>query len=30
MIGLGTLINSVSIVVGGLIGQLVGKLFKAE
>lgn len=30
MIGLGTLINSVSIVAGGLIGQLVGKLFKAE
>lgn len=30
MIGLGTLINSISIVAGGLIGQLVGKLFKAE
>ena len=30
MIGLGTLINSVSIVAGGLIGQLVGKLFKRE
>ena len=30
MIGLGTLINSVSIVAGGLIGQLVGKLFKTE
>ena len=30
MIGLGTLINSVSIVAGGLIGQLIGKLFKTE
>lgn len=30
MIGLGTLINSVSIVAGGLTRQLVGKLFKAE
>ncbi len=30
MIGLGTLINSASIVAGGLIGQLVGKLFKTE
>ena len=30
MIGLGTLINSGSIVAGGLIGHLTGKLFKAE
>lgn len=30
MIGLGTLINSASIVVGGIIGMLAGKLFKPE
>ena len=30
MIGIGTIINSVSIVIGGLIGQFVGKLFKGE
>lgn len=30
MIGLGTIINSVSILVGGLMGHLTGKLFKAE
>ena len=30
MIGLGTLINGASIVVGGIIGMLAGKLFKAE
>ena len=30
MIGIGTIINSVSIVIGGLIGQFVGKLFKWE
>ena len=30
MIGLGTLINSGSIVAGGLIGQLAGRLFKTE
>lgn len=30
MIGLGTVINSVSVVAGGLIGGFVGKLFKEE
>ena len=30
MIGLGTLINTVSIIAGGLMGHLVGKLFKQE
>lgn len=30
MIGLGTIINSVSIVAGGLIGSFTGKLFRAE
>lgn len=30
MIGLGTIINSISIVAGGLIGHFTGKLFKSE
>ena len=30
MIGIGTLINSVSIVAGGLVGHFAGKLFRAE
>lgn len=30
MLGLGTIINSVSIIAGGLIGQFTGKLFKQE
>ena len=30
MIGLGTIINSVSIVAGGLIGHFTGKLFQQE
>lgn len=30
MIGLGTIINSVSIAVGGLLGDFAGKLFKSE
>lgn len=30
MIGLGTIINSVAIIAGGLIGHFLGKLFKEE
>ena len=30
MTGLGTIINSISIVAGGLIGHFTGKLFKRE
>ena len=30
MIGLGTIINTVAIIVGGLIGHFTGRLFKQE
>ena len=30
MTGLGTIINSISIVAGGFIGHFTGKLFKSE
>ena len=30
MLGLGTIINSISIVIGGLMGSITGKLFKCE
>lgn len=30
MIGLGTLINSIAIILGGLLGRFVGKFFKEE
>ena len=30
MTGLGTIINSVSIIAGGLVGHLTGRLFRAE
>lgn len=30
MIGLGTLINTIAIILGGIIGHFTGKLFKQE